>query len=65
MFAIGIGSGVDIVVFAGPYFSWNDDILSGNLWGFKVFTESSFGLACLVEFGGVEEVDAFLDASLD
>ncbi len=65
MFAIGIGSGVDIVVFAGPEFGWNDDILSGNLWGFKVFTEGSFSLTCLVEFGGVKEVDTFLDTSLD
>ncbi len=65
MFAIGIGSGVDIVVVTGPEFGWNDDILSGYLWGFKVFAEGSFGLAWLVEFGGVEEIDTFLDASLD
>jgi hypothetical protein len=65
MFAIGIGSGVDIVVFAGPEFGWNDDILSGYLWGLKVFTEGSFGLAWLIEFSGIEEVDTFLDASLN
>ncbi len=65
MFAIGIGSWVDIVVLAGPEFGWDDDVLSGDLAGFEIFAEGDFGLARLVELGGIEEVNTFLDAGLD
>jgi hypothetical protein len=35
------------------------------LAGFEIFAEGDFGLARLVELGGIEEVNTFLDAGLD